>query len=238
MPTKRMSKERAVFKGSLKGVSCKSYQFIKKVQVKKVLFQARQYIDPSVWTKFDRAKPMSPRQAQELEAAINRVLRETTPDYPINIPYMKLESQPVKGYKYKRIYTSANLTLTTLESVSTSDGKAFYLNKSDKCEYRGMEGPVAFSRHAFERLFERCPEFDKFSYRQPASILAFLYSVITARKFMEGAGTMLSAYPWGFFPTKFASGFWICTSFLTPGMDGTPKSKTAFSPRWETLPKE
>lgn len=238
MAKTRMSREKAQFLGNLKGISFKSYQFIQQVQVKKVLTKARRYMSDSAWMKFDRSKPMSPRQIQEVEQAINRILRETTPDYPINVPFIKIQSQAVTGYQFKRIITSAHLSLTTLDSVSTSEGTAYYLNRRDVCEYQGKCGPVAFSRHAIERLFERCSELDALTYKQAAVPLMFLYSVFRVGRFLEGAGTFLSAYPWGFFPVQFAAGFWICTSFLTPGMDGTPKDDEPFHARWITMPEE
>lgn len=234
----RLSREKAVYCGSLKGMPLKSYQFVQKMHVKQVMNLAQRYVSSSLWTKFDRGKPLSIKQATEIEAAINQALRQNTPDFPINTPFMKLNSIPVKGYKFKRIYSAANLILTTLESISTSEGQAFYLNKRDQYEYQTQRGPMAWSRHAIERLLERCPALDQYSYRQTTAVIAFLYAVASAERFGECAGTMVSAYPHGFFPVKFSRGFWVCTSFLTPDMKGTPNDTEPFNHKWEHFPED
>lgn len=222
----RVSRRESAFHGSLRGLSRKTFSFVQKICAKNTLVAARRYMSEETWKKLDRSKPVGEKQLDEIKIAINRVLRETIPDYPFYLVTIKWKTYPILGYKNKRIFEQPNFVLTMFESVSTEFGTGYYITKEDTLSYDGLSAPIAFSRHAIERLMERCPKLNLYSYGDVALPAKFLMEVTSSGKLIEEAGLMLSAYPCGFFPVKFSNGFWICTSFLTPEMEGTPSDKS------------
>ena len=231
----RLSREKIVYNGSLKGMPAKIYYFVQAIlQPKSVLSKAARYLDDGLWTKFDRNKPISQRQAAKVLAALNKTLMDDTPDFPFNIAVARLGSRAVLGMT-KRVYYIREICTSSLQSMPTELGNAYIPDPDTKLKYQDQEGIVTFSRHAIERMMERIPNLTTFCLEQPLAPVIILGRAI--RSIPEhGAGLMLPVLPFGYFPVVFApQNVWVCTSFLTPEMDGTPRENRKEDPTLSCL---
>lgn len=227
----RLSRERTVYRGSMKGMPAKTYYFVQAImQSTSLVRRSAKYMDRSLWTKFDRQKPLSQRQGGEVAAALNRTLMDDTPDYPFNVAAVRMSTLRVPGKECKRIYTIKEIVLSSLKSMGTELGNAYIVDPNKKLLYQGNEGIVTFSRHAIERMMERITGFRDCCKNEPMAAV-FMLAAAGYSSPQEGDGTMLPVLPFGYFPVVYAAeGVWVCTSFLAPDMEGTPRENRKDNP--------
>ena len=212
------------FAGSLKGMSLKEYTAVTRFKASTIVARASKYVARNLWLKFDRRKPMSEDQIALVRQAINKAMLELVANYPFEIPIFKLTSKPVVGYKNKSIYFLSFLDLMVLPSVSTDYGAAYKVRKSHY-EHGGRSGPITFSRHAIERLFERAVGLKEVCQNECAWTFLYLLQDITLKPEVNHQSMMLSCGDRGHFPIIWEANkkIWVCTTFLLPGFDGTPE---------------
>lgn len=219
----RHSKQDIRIDGSLRGLSAKKFYQLKELSPKKVLLLAKRYAPSNLWIKLDRHKPMSQKQISIIRLAINRAAVEQVKDFPFTTPKLEFKNHPYSNNK--SICEFVGISILYWRSVSTSDGTAYFVNSHEiDCDKR--KGPLAFSRHAVERLLERCHGLLKFAREVNSTIIInFLKKIVTEERIRPtDTGFMLSALPFGFFPMVYDQGAkcWVCKSFLEDDMKGVP----------------
>lgn len=229
----RQSRLQHIVDGSLKGIKAKEYYQLQDLYPRKIFISARKYMPENLWTKLDRRKPISRKNSQVIKEAINQAAVEQVKDFPFTTPIIETEEQPYRRYRFsppepnKFIFTLRSVKIVNMENRPSSQGTVYFASThGSDVTLDNQSGRIGFSRHAIERLLERCPDIVSFAKKERCdAVLHLLYVFVKKERIRQSeTGYMLTALPFGCFPMTYdyLAKCWICTSFLTTDMNGLP----------------
>ena len=229
---RRLSRSRIPRRGDLRGLSARDY-YAQEEMTRGILGKLRPLVEPGLWKKLDRGKPISGEQAEEIGRALGSIAVRSK-CWPFSWPVVRMTP---KGVGAKRPAAEfRHVRVEGMPKVATADGNVF-VPTQQKVEADGRSGTVGFSSHAIEQWLART----NYSARhiamrlgEPGLAMKFLASVVRGGAVECGQhGPCLAIMTTcgetkalGYFPLVPTSvggqDAWVCKTYLHPGMRGVP----------------
>lgn len=235
LPGRRASRCRTRIQGDLRGMGSREY-YAHQRMTRGAVAACRRHLDPGIWVRLDRCKPVTRGQAESIEDALNRAAVEQ-PDWPFAWPHVEFRFVDV-GQTRPGISVEW-VEVRRMPKATGRLGTVYTPNTEDAVSFGGREGMVVYSKHAIEQLVDRVPwlrEEGAVEYT-PSLVQDMLREVAADGVVERGAhGPCLAVrrrdgMALGFFPMAGdvldGRPVWVCKTFLSPGMRGLPEHEAA-----------
>jgi len=229
----RLSRRVATYRGpGLRGLSFREYQLFQRFNVKDILRQARILMGQELWTKLDRCRPVSRQQYQRIGQFVRQAAVSRVSDYPYHYPQVRFGLQSTSAPGGRKGIVLKSVALKSLEKIVSDLGQVYFFPGADEpIDIDGRSGRVGFATHAIERFQERLSELAEYYASEPSLLLWLVAHIVQDRDIRIGHRPMLSfVIPHdgtreavGHFSLEYVDGYWLATSFVLPGMRGTPE---------------
>jgi hypothetical protein len=227
---KRLGRCKVRYSGpSLKGMSARSYAQFQNLDPKGLVAATRQYLEHSVWTKFDRKRPLSYNQFQQVCCAINKALMAKTADFPFQYPEIDYELKHDFKEHTRYYLILKSIKYITVPHIASEHGNIYLFGKKTEVTIDNKPGIIGFRRHAIERFIERVPVVSKYSKLRSTTFVQIIDGFlikpkIKVRMLVANATTAANSKVIGYFPLEYQSpNYWVALTFLLPDMVGTPE---------------
>jgi len=215
--------------GDLRGLSARDY-YAREEMSRGILGKLRPLLDPGLWKKLDRGKPIGGDQAEEVLKALGRVAVGSK-CWPFSWPVVRMRPKSVGARRPAAEFQ--HVRVDGIPKVATPDGCVFVPTRRTVA-VGGREGVVGFSRHAVEQWLART----HYAVRHVAGRLglpelamrtleaAVLDGVVEPGAHGPCLAVTHEGEAVGYFPLARTEvggrDAWVCKTFLRPGMRGVP----------------
>ena len=233
----RLSRTRVPQRGDLRRMSAKDY-YAREEMTRGIMAKLRPLLDPGLWMKLDRGKPISAAQAEQIRLALGR-MAVSSAGWPFSWPVVKMlpkrvgAKHPAAEFRYVEI--------DSVRKVDTPDGAVYVPAPGRAVAVGGRTGLVGFSSHAIDQWMSRTEGASRdvaVELGLPELVREVLASVVRGGAVDAGARGMYlvqkhEGEPIGYFPLAACDvggeSAWVCKTFLTPEMrrDAPAPSATA-----------
>ena len=212
---------------TLKGLTAREYRYVDSFCRINVLSEAKRrgLLDPALFMKIDRHKPISEEQMNEaLDAMYETIFQLNEPTFPMISTFIEHDYERVRDMPTKRILRILAFPMFKMRPLRTLDG-TLYAVTDHSVTYMGQSGLVYFSSHVFDRFKVRCPKIMEYAKKNTGLVVALFQMAVKAPVVEEGNhGPQLKLGSLGYCPLIYRQErgefIWIATTFLSVGMRG------------------